>query len=78
MRTVLDGQTGIAMLLQDTLMGEMDKPKLSAGVMVLEPDSEKSRPQTATGCLALPCCQIMVRSSTYYFKSADREFVLDS
>ena len=57
MRTVLDGQTGIAMLLQDTLMGEMDKPKLSAGVMVLEPDSEKSRPQTATSCLALPCSQ---------------------
>ncbi|CAE7229663.1 GOLS1 [Symbiodinium pilosum] len=26
---------------KDTLMGEMDKPKLSAGVMVLEPDSEK-------------------------------------
>ena len=28
-------------LYKDTLMGELEKPKLSAGVMVLEPDSAK-------------------------------------
>ena len=44
---------------QDTLMGETRKPKMSAGIMVLEPDSKKN---PGRNLVSLTCVESAMRT----------------